>query len=96
MVVSGQLHVPATLPLGKGPWYPMNRRVGASQTWSGGSGKEKKSCGLEVRHKAAVAVPVVVNIINYTLKLPNEVEMKAGMKRELEFEIRTTHLVLLM
>jgi hypothetical protein len=28
MEVSGQLQVPAALPQGKGPWYPLDRRLG--------------------------------------------------------------------
>jgi len=32
MVVSGQLHVPAALPKGKRPWYPLDRRLGGPHT----------------------------------------------------------------
>jgi hypothetical protein len=35
--MSGQLHAPDTLPLGKEPWYPLDRRLGGPQsvwTWS--------------------------------------------------------------
>jgi hypothetical protein len=43
MEVSGQLHAPAALPpQGKSPWYPLDRRMGGSQSWSGG-GDEKIS-----------------------------------------------------
>jgi len=28
MEVSGQLHTPTTLPPGKEPWYPLDRRLG--------------------------------------------------------------------
>jgi len=29
-------------PQGKNPWYPLDRRLGRPQSWSGCSGKEKK------------------------------------------------------
>jgi len=41
MGVSGQLHAMATSPQGKSPQYPLNRRVGGSQSWSGHGGEEK-------------------------------------------------------
>jgi len=37
-------------PQGKGPWYPLDRRLGGLQSWSGQSGEEKTSqhfSGLE-------------------------------------------------
>jgi hypothetical protein len=43
MEVSGQLHAPAALPQGKSPWYPLNRRLGGSQSRSGRGGEEKNS-----------------------------------------------------
>jgi hypothetical protein len=46
MEVSGQLHAPASLPLptqGKSPWYPLDRRLGGPQSWSGRVGEEKNS-----------------------------------------------------
>jgi len=44
--VSGQLHVPATLPQGKSPWYPMDMRLGELQSWSGCNGEKKNSYPL--------------------------------------------------
>jgi hypothetical protein len=41
MEVSGQLHSPAALPLAKEPWYPLDRRLGESQSRSGRCGEEK-------------------------------------------------------
>jgi len=35
--MSGHLHA-----LGKNPWYPLDRRLGWPQSWSGLGGKEKK------------------------------------------------------
>jgi hypothetical protein len=32
MELSGQLHVPAALPQGKSPWYPLDRRLGGPQS----------------------------------------------------------------
>jgi len=34
MEMSGQLHVPITLPPGKSPWYPLDSRLGGTQTIS--------------------------------------------------------------
>jgi len=34
MEVGGQGHAPAALPLGK-TWYPLYRRLGGPQSWSG-------------------------------------------------------------
>jgi hypothetical protein len=36
MEVSGQLHAMTTLPLGKDPWYTLNRRLGGPQSQYGG------------------------------------------------------------
>jgi hypothetical protein len=43
MEVSGQFHAPAALPQGKGPWYPLDRRLGGPQSRSGRGGEEKNS-----------------------------------------------------
>jgi hypothetical protein len=43
MEVKGKLHVPATLPQGKEPQYPLDRRLGALQSHSGRGGEEKNS-----------------------------------------------------
>jgi len=43
MEVSGQLQAPAALPQGKSPWYPLNRRLGGTQSRSGHGGEEKNS-----------------------------------------------------
>jgi hypothetical protein len=37
--VSGQLHVPALYPRGKSPQYPVGRRLGGPQSWSGQHGE---------------------------------------------------------
>jgi len=41
--VSGQLHALAALPPWKSPWYPLDRRLGGSQSRSGRGGEEKNS-----------------------------------------------------
>jgi hypothetical protein len=41
MEVSGQLHAQALYPQGKSPWYPLDRRLGGTQSRSGHSGEEK-------------------------------------------------------
>jgi hypothetical protein len=44
MEVSGQLHVPATLPpKWKSPWYPLDRGLAGPQSRSGCGGEEKNS-----------------------------------------------------
>jgi hypothetical protein len=43
MEVGGQLHAPAALPQGKSPWYPLDRRLGGTQSRSGRDGEEKNS-----------------------------------------------------
>jgi hypothetical protein len=43
MEVSGQLHAPAAYPQGKSPWYPLDRRVGGSQSRSGRRDEKKNS-----------------------------------------------------
>jgi hypothetical protein len=40
--VSGQIHAPAGFPPGKEPQYPLDRRLGGHQSWSGRGGEEKK------------------------------------------------------
>jgi hypothetical protein len=43
MEMGGQLHVPAGLPQGKSPCYPLDRRLGGPQSRSGYGGEEKNS-----------------------------------------------------
>jgi hypothetical protein len=43
MEVIGQLHTPVALPPGKEPWYPLDRRLGGSQSQSVHRGEEKYS-----------------------------------------------------
>jgi hypothetical protein len=40
---SGHIHVPAALPQGKSPWYPLDRRLGGPQIQSGRGGEKKIS-----------------------------------------------------
>jgi hypothetical protein len=52
MGASGQLHIPAALPPGKSPCYPLDRRLGGPQIRSGRGGEEKNSKpppGIEVK-----------------------------------------------
>jgi len=37
-------------PWGKSSWYPLDRRLGGPQNWSGHSGKEKNSGWTGVSH----------------------------------------------
>jgi hypothetical protein len=43
MEVISQLHAQATLPQGKSPRYPLDRRLGGPQSRSGRGGEEKNS-----------------------------------------------------
>jgi hypothetical protein len=43
MEVSGQLHAPAALPLGKYSRYPLDRSLSGPQSRSGRGGEEKNS-----------------------------------------------------
>jgi hypothetical protein len=43
MEMSDQFHAPAALPQEKSPWYPLDRRLGGSQSRSGRGGEEKNS-----------------------------------------------------
>jgi len=42
MEVNGQLHTPAALSPRKEPPYPLHRRLGGPQSWSGHNGGEEK------------------------------------------------------
>jgi hypothetical protein len=43
MEMNGQLYAQTALSQGKNPWYPLDRRLGDPQSWSG---EEKKSVTL--------------------------------------------------
>jgi hypothetical protein len=60
MEVSGQLHVPAALPPGKVPRYPLDRRLGGPQSRSGRCGEEKNLAlhGNRTRIVQPVATPL--------------------------------------
>jgi hypothetical protein len=47
MELSGQLHAPATLSLGKEPQYPLDRRLGGPQGRYGHYGEEKNFAPAE-------------------------------------------------
>jgi len=42
MEVSGPLQAPLDLPQGKNPRYPLNRRMGGPQSWTGRGDEKKK------------------------------------------------------
>jgi len=61
MEVSGQLHAPAALLPAKGPWYPLDRRMGGPQSRSEHGGEEKSSqplSGLESPIIQPSAIPL--------------------------------------
>jgi hypothetical protein len=41
MEVNSLFHARAALPPGESPWYPLDRRLGGPQSWSGHCGEEK-------------------------------------------------------
>jgi hypothetical protein len=43
MEVSDQLHALAALPQGRSPWYPLDRRLGGTQSRSGRGGEGKNT-----------------------------------------------------
>jgi hypothetical protein len=53
MKMSGQLHDPAALLPGKQPRYPLDRRLGGPQSWSGRGGEEKTSLTTGSRNPLA-------------------------------------------
>jgi hypothetical protein len=57
MEVSGELHTLATLPQGKSPSYPLDRRLGRPQSQSGHSGEEKNFQPLP-RLEPPIAQPI--------------------------------------
>jgi hypothetical protein len=65
MEVSGQLRVPAALPQGKSPWYPLDRTPGGIQSQSGCGGEEKNSQSL-----SGLEPPIIQTVVQrYTTEL---------------------------
>jgi hypothetical protein len=71
MEVSGQLHAPAALPPGKAPRYPMDRRLGGPQSWSGRRGVEKNLAlpGIEPRPSVMLDMIIIIIIIIIIISL---------------------------
>jgi hypothetical protein len=64
--VSGQLHAPAALPLGRSPRYPLDRRLGGPQSLSGRGGEEKNSKPL-----SGIESPIIQSVAqSCTTELP--------------------------
>jgi hypothetical protein len=61
--VSGQLHAPAAFPREKSPLYPLDRRLGGPQSWSGCCGKGKNLA----RRSIYSNYPFVENFASYDL-----------------------------
>jgi hypothetical protein len=74
MEVSCQLHAPAIFPRGKSPWYPLNRRLGGLQSWSGRVGEEKNSQPLP-RLEPPIIQPVAQRYNTELPRLVSSVEM---------------------
>jgi hypothetical protein len=62
MGVGGKRHAPATLPLGK-TWYPLYRRLGGPQGWSGQVQKILPPLGFD----PLTVQPVVSRYIDCTI-----------------------------
>jgi hypothetical protein len=63
--MSGQLHAPAAFPRGKNPRYPLDRRLGETQSRSGHGSKEKKSqplLAIELGRSARSLVTVLCEL----------------------------------
>jgi hypothetical protein len=64
MGVSGQRHAPEALyPRGKDPWYPLYRRLGGPQSWSGTEVRGKISC---LCRRSNLDRPVVQSVARLT------------------------------
>jgi len=69
MEVSGQLHTLTTLPLGRSPRYPLNRRLAGPQS-SPGCGDEEKSLSCPYQesnsgHSFCSLVIVLMELLKY-------------------------------
>jgi hypothetical protein len=66
MEVSGHLHARPLYPQGKSPWYPLDRRLGGPQSWSG-RGDKKNFQPLPV-----LELPIIKPVTQrYTTELDN-------------------------
>jgi hypothetical protein len=61
MEVSGQLHTPATVLLGKEP--PLDGRLGEPQSQSGSGGEEKNTCPYEGSNPSDLIHCLVIIIV---------------------------------
>jgi hypothetical protein len=69
--VSGQLHAPAALPLGKSPRYPFYRRLGGPQSWSGWYGEVNIFDPTGTRTPAPLVVqPVASHYTDWAIPAP--------------------------
>jgi hypothetical protein len=57
-------HLGRSLPPGKDPWYPLDRRLGGPQSWSGHRLEEKSFASAGDR------TPVVQSVVRYYTELP--------------------------
>jgi hypothetical protein len=69
MVVNGKLHASAALPRGKSPKYPLDRRLGGTQSRSGRCGVEKKSLSPAGKQTSAV-LPVARHYTDWAIPAP--------------------------
>jgi hypothetical protein len=70
--VSGQLHTPAALSPGKGPWYPLDMKLGGPQSRSGRGAEEnnwKPLLGLEPPIIQPVAQSYTAELCRLLLKM---------------------------
>jgi hypothetical protein len=72
MEMSGQLHVPVALPTGTDPRYPLDKRLGEHQSWSGRCGKDKNLLplpGIEPWPSSQQSVTIPNEITRFLVKI---------------------------
>jgi hypothetical protein len=69
MKVSGHIHAPAALLSG----YPLDRRMGGPQSWSGQSAEEK-NCHPLLRLELSILQPVAQRYTTELSRLPNNIK----------------------
>jgi hypothetical protein len=68
MEVSGQLHAPATLPPGKEPWYPLDRRLEHRAVLDVVVKRKIPSPRRESNRRTAIVQPAAQRCTNYSSK----------------------------
>jgi hypothetical protein len=83
MEVCGQLHAPAALSPGKSPLYPLDRRLGKSQSRSGRRGEEKMfrpRQGLKQVYSVVQTMTKTLYILSYSGSIMAKEFIKSQLK----------------